>query len=41
VLEAFTGHSKGDRESSFELLADTIEEHVDTSFLKACLELRR
>jgi adenosylcobyric acid synthase len=37
VLEAFAGHPRGDREAAFELLADTIEKHVDTSVLRACL----
>jgi adenosylcobyric acid synthase len=39
VLEAFSGHSKGDREAAFELLADAIEQHLDTSFLKSCLKM--
>jgi adenosylcobyric acid synthase len=39
VLEAFSGHSKGDREVAFDLLADAIEQHVDTSFLASCLNM--
>ncbi|MFY9782327.1 MAG: cobyric acid synthase [Acidimicrobiales bacterium] len=37
VLEAFAGRPGGDRETAFELLADTIERHVDASVLRACL----
>jgi adenosylcobyric acid synthase len=39
VLEAFSGHSKGDREAAFELLADAIDHYIDTSFLKSCLNM--
>jgi adenosylcobyric acid synthase len=35
VLDALTGHRGGDREAAFNLLADTLEESVDTAFLRS------
>jgi adenosylcobyric acid synthase len=39
VLQAFAGQPQGDREAAFELLADIVEEYLDTSFLKECLRI--
>ncbi|MCU1363555.1 MAG: Cobyric acid synthase [Acidimicrobiaceae bacterium] len=39
VLESFSGNVRGDLDVALELLADTMEEHLDASFVMSCLGL--
>jgi adenosylcobyric acid synthase len=39
VLESFAGVAQGSLDLALELLADTVEQHLDTSFVASCLGL--